>query len=43
LPKSNRNIPDAVEHLRQILNPQCGTPLNSLEGLFAEIEAEKKI
>ena len=42
LPKSIRNIPDAVEYLRQILNPQRGTPLNSLENLFAEIEAEKK-
>ena len=39
LPKSIRNIPDAVEYLRQILNPQRGTPLNSLENLFAQIEA----
>jgi oligoribonuclease NrnB/cAMP/cGMP phosphodiesterase (DHH superfamily) len=43
LPKSIRNIPDALEYLRQVLNPQRGTPLNSLESLFAEIEAEKKI
>ena len=42
LPKSIRNIPDAVEYLRQILNPKRDTPLNSLENLFAEIEAGKK-
>ena len=42
LPKSARNIPDAVEYLRQILNPQHKTPLNSLESLFAEIEVQKK-
>ena len=42
LPKSIRNIPDAVEYLRQILNPKRATPLNSLENLFAAIEAEQK-
>ena len=42
LPKSIRNIPDAVEYLRQILNPKRDTPLNSLENLFASIEAGKK-
>jgi nanoRNase/pAp phosphatase (c-di-AMP/oligoRNAs hydrolase) len=42
LPKSIRNIPDAVEYLRQILNPKRDTPLNSLENLFAGIEAEQK-
>jgi len=42
LPKSIRNIPDAVEYLRQILNPRRDTPLNSLENLFASIEAGKK-
>jgi hypothetical protein len=42
LPKSVRNIPDAVEYLRQILNPKRGAPWNSLESLFAQIEAEKK-
>ena len=42
LPKSIRNIPDAVEYLRQILNPKRDTPLNSLESLFAGIEAEQK-
>ncbi len=42
LPKSVRTIPDAVEYLRSILNPKNETPLNSLEDIFAEIEAEKK-
>ena len=42
LPKSIRNIPDAVEYLRQILNPRRDTPLNSLENLFASIEVGKK-
>ena len=42
LPKSVRNIPDAVEYLKQILNPKRDTPLNSLESLFAGIEAEQK-
>ena len=43
LPKSIRNIPDAADYLRQILNPKRDTPLNSLENLFAEIEAGNKI
>ena len=42
LPKSIRNIPEAVEYLRQILNPKRGAPLNNLESLFAGIEAEQK-
>jgi oligoribonuclease NrnB/cAMP/cGMP phosphodiesterase (DHH superfamily) len=42
LPRSVRNIPDAVEYLRQVLNPKHDTPLNSLENIFAEIEAGNK-
>ena len=45
LPKSIRNIPDGVDYLRQILNinnQTHQTRLNSLENLFASIEAEKK-
>ena len=42
LPKSVRNIPDGVEYLKQVLNPKRDTPLNSLESLFAGIEAEQK-
>jgi hypothetical protein len=42
LPKAVRNISDAIEYLRQILNSKTGAPLNSMESLFAEIEAGKK-
>lgn len=42
LPKSVRTIPDAVAYLRQALNPKKEAPLNSLESLFAGIEAEKR-
>jgi oligoribonuclease NrnB/cAMP/cGMP phosphodiesterase (DHH superfamily) len=40
LPKSVRNIPEAVEYLKQVLNPrtESASPLNSLESLFAAIE-----
>ena len=42
LPKSIRNVPDAVDYLRLILQPKANAPLNSLENLFAGIEAEQK-
>ena len=42
LPKSIRYVPDAVEYLKQVLNPKRDTPLNSLESLFAGIEAEQR-
>ena len=45
LPKSVRNITDGVEYLRLVLNPKKETQqsrLNSLESLFAGIEAEQK-
>ena len=42
LPRSVRNIPDAVNYLRQLLNPRKEDPLNSLQNLFAEIEAGQK-
>lgn len=42
LPKSIRNIPDAIEYLRQVLNPKKDAPLNSLDSLFAGIEAARK-
>ena len=45
LPKSVRNISDGVDYLRLILNPKKETQqtrLNSLESLFAGIEAEQK-
>ena len=45
LPKSVRNVPDGVEYLQQILNIKRETQqsrLNSLENIFASIEAGKK-
>ncbi len=42
LPKSVRTIPDAVAYLRQVLSPKKEAPLNSLENIFAEIDAERK-
>jgi oligoribonuclease NrnB/cAMP/cGMP phosphodiesterase (DHH superfamily) len=42
LPKSIRNIPEAVDYLRTVLNPKRGAPLNNLESLFAGIEAEQR-
>ena len=34
--------PEAVDYLRQILQPKSNAPLNSLENLFAEIEGQKR-
>jgi oligoribonuclease NrnB/cAMP/cGMP phosphodiesterase (DHH superfamily) len=42
LPKSIRNVPDAADYMRQILNPKTSAPLNTLEGLFAGLETVKK-
>lgn len=42
LPKSIRNVPDAIHYLRQVLNPSKparDTPLNSMEALFSAIES----
>ncbi|PWU21510.1 MAG: phosphoesterase [Verrucomicrobia bacterium] len=41
LPRSVKAIPDAVNYLRQILNPKKEEPLNSLENLFASIENKR--
>ncbi len=46
LPKSIRTIPDGVDYLRQILNFKNHAQhsgLNSLQNLFAAVEAEKKL
>jgi nanoRNase/pAp phosphatase (c-di-AMP/oligoRNAs hydrolase) len=43
LPRSVRSIPDALEYLRQALNPpppQKDQPLNSLEALFQKVETK---
>ncbi len=44
LPRSVRNIPDAIDYLKQTLNPapKKGGGLNNLESLFAAIEAGSK-
>ena len=42
LPRSIKNIPDAVNYLRQTLNPKKEEPLNSLEDIFASIEMSQK-
>ena len=42
MPKSVRQVPEAVEYLRQVLSPKKDAPLNSLESLFAGLEMNKK-
>ena len=44
MPKSIRNIPDAVDYLRQILQPKgnVNLPFNNMESLFASIEVKNK-
>src|SRR3989454_6345431 len=44
LPRSIKNIPEAVGYLRQVLNPKKdeGSPLNNLESLFDAIELARK-
>ena len=44
LPRSVQNTADAIDYLQKVLNPSSsnGGPLNSLENLFASIEAAKK-
>ncbi|HWX19352.1 MAG TPA: DHH family phosphoesterase [Candidatus Binatia bacterium] len=42
LPRSVKSIPDGVNYLRQVLNPKKESTLNSLESLFAEVEARKQ-
>src|ERR1019366_3345849 len=40
LPRSIRNIPDAIDYLRKVLDatPKKDAPLNSLENLFSSVE-----
>jgi oligoribonuclease NrnB/cAMP/cGMP phosphodiesterase (DHH superfamily) len=42
LPRSVRNLPDAVNYLRQVLNPRKDAPLNSLQSLFDSIDLQQK-
>jgi nanoRNase/pAp phosphatase (c-di-AMP/oligoRNAs hydrolase) len=43
LPRSVKNIPDAIEYLRYLLEvaPKKDEPLNNLEGLFAGVEIKR--
>lgn len=43
LPRSIRNIPDAVDYLRNVLNPtpKKDAPLNNLESLFSGVEIKQ--
>jgi len=42
LPRSAKTIPDGINYLRQVLNPKKEDALNSLESLFASVEASQK-
>jgi nanoRNase/pAp phosphatase (c-di-AMP/oligoRNAs hydrolase) len=42
LPRSIKTIPDAINYLRQTLNPKRDEPLHSLEDLFSSIEVAPK-
>ncbi len=42
LPRSVKHIPDAVEYLRQVLNPAPETPLSRLEDAFAALEKPRR-
>jgi oligoribonuclease NrnB/cAMP/cGMP phosphodiesterase (DHH superfamily) len=42
LPRSCKTITDAINYLRQVLNPKREAPLNSLENLFAAIDLPQK-
>ncbi|MDB6066409.1 MAG: Phosphoesterase [Pedosphaera sp.] len=37
LPRAIKNIPDALDYLREVLNPKTEAPLNNLESLFDSI------
>jgi nanoRNase/pAp phosphatase (c-di-AMP/oligoRNAs hydrolase) len=41
LPKSVRNIPDALEYLRHVLNPPPKKAINTLESAFAGLELKQ--
>lgn len=41
LPRSVRNVSDAIDYLKRVLAPPGPAPLNSLEGAFAALELNK--
>lgn len=42
LPRSVKTVADSVNYLRQVLNPKKDAELNSLESVFAAVEAAQK-
>ena len=42
LPRSVKTIPDAINYLRQVLNPKKEEALNSLEDIFASLDLSQK-
>jgi nanoRNase/pAp phosphatase (c-di-AMP/oligoRNAs hydrolase) len=42
LPRSVKNITEALVYLRQVLNPRKDEPLNSLQEAFAAIDGAKQ-
>jgi oligoribonuclease NrnB/cAMP/cGMP phosphodiesterase (DHH superfamily) len=42
LPRSVKTIPDAVNYLRQVLNPKKDEPLNSLEDIFTSLDMSQR-
>ncbi len=42
MPKSVRQVSEAVEYIRQVLSPKKDAPLNSLESLFAELDTQRR-
>jgi len=42
LPRSVKTVPDAINYLRQVLNPKKEEALNSLEDIFASIDLSQK-
>jgi oligoribonuclease NrnB/cAMP/cGMP phosphodiesterase (DHH superfamily) len=42
LPKAIKTIPDAIDYLRQVLNPKPEAQLNSLENLFSSVPVANK-
>ncbi len=42
LPRSVRNVGEAIDYLKRVLNPSAGSALNSLEGAFAALELPRR-
>ncbi len=42
LPRSVRNVSEAIDYLKRGLNPSAASALNSLENLFASLDSQKR-